>query len=137
MMLKRFFALCYDLFLLICVWLIVSTVLVIFLKGNAIPPNSLWYQCLLLAIAQVFFIGFWCFGRGQTVGLKAWGLRLAVDSSTQHSVFPPTIPLKKAFIYFWLGALSLVLMGAGWCFMRGNTQQRSWAERICGLKVGV
>ena len=137
-MYKRFFAFCYDLFLLFCLWLILSMILVIALQGNPIPPHTLWYQLFLFAVAHIFFVGFWCYGHGQTVGLKAWGLRLAVDSVTPLSGdgrMPP-IPLKQGFLYFWMGVLSFSLGGIGWLYLRGKTE-RSWAERVCRLKVGV
>lgn len=134
MVFKRFFALCYDLFLLICLWLIVSVVLVLALQGEAIPPNTLWYQIVLVAVAHAFFVGFWCYGKGQTVGLKAWGLRLVVDSDDLSSKSCP-ISLKQGILYFWLGTLSLALCGLDWLFMRHDAKNRSWAERISGLRL--
>jgi uncharacterized RDD family membrane protein YckC len=133
MIIKRFLALCYDFLLLICLWLIVSVILVIALQGNSVPPNTLWYQIVLIAVAHAFFVGFWCYGKGQTVGLKAWGLRLAVDSDgfgSQH-----VVSLKQGLLYFWVGALSLALGGMGWLFMRCDARGRSWAERASGLKL--
>ena len=134
MMFKRFFALCYDLLLLLCTWLILSVVLIIALQGNPIPPNTLWYQIVLAAVAQAFFVGFWCYGGGQTVGLRAWGLRLVVDSDALPGKRCP-ISLKQGLLYFWMGVLSLAFIGVGWLFLRCDAKGRSWAERVSGLKL--
>jgi uncharacterized RDD family membrane protein YckC len=133
MFLKCFLALCYDLLLLICLWLIISLIPVIALKGNPIPPNTLWYQLLLIAVAQAFFVGFWCYGGGQTVGLKAWSLRLVVDSDDVFGKTPP-ISLKQGLVYFWVSIFSALSI-VGWLLRRRNAPHRSWAERTSGLRL--
>jgi uncharacterized RDD family membrane protein YckC len=137
MIIKRFFALCYDLLLLICLWIILSVILVIALQGNPIPPKTLWYQIVLIAVGHAFFVGFWCCGKGQTVGLKAWGLRLVVYSNDDASASEKqaAISLWRGLLYFWLGTLCLALGGTGWLFMRCSAKNRSWAEQASGLKL--
>lgn len=73
-LLRRLAALAYDMLVLLSV-VIVFTLAAILLTGAAIPAGTLWFQLLLAALLVLFFPWFWTHG-GQTVGARAWRLRV-------------------------------------------------------------
>lgn len=78
--LRRLGAMLYDLFLLMAVMMVVTSVLLPLTGGEAITSEryGAWeyaYQALLVAIVVGFFGLFWT-RRGQTLGMLAWRLRI-------------------------------------------------------------
>ncbi|KTD75667.1 RDD family protein [Legionella waltersii] len=65
----------YDLIVLIVLFF-AYTALVLSLNHNkAIPPSTLWYQLSLLIVSFLYYFLSMRNG-GQTIGMKAWGLKL-------------------------------------------------------------
>ena len=74
-LLRRLAALAYD-WLLLAALLFGFTFLVIALRGGeAVEPASWWFNACLIAVGFAFFGWFWTHG-GQTLGMRAWKLRL-------------------------------------------------------------
>ena len=91
----------YDLLLLIAVWFIVTAAALWFNDGEAIVHPL--YDVAMLGVAWLFFDWFWRHG-GQTLGMKAWRLRL-VDASGR----PPSS--RHCIHRFVCGSL---LFGVSW-----------------------
>lgn len=72
---RRLGALFYDALLVMALWLLASLLVVILRGGAAVPPGTWWYQALMLTLAAGFFVWFWSHG-GQTLGMRAWRIRL-------------------------------------------------------------
>lgn len=73
--LRRIGALVYDSLLLFSVAFVASALLLPLTDGKAIAAGSMLFRAYLLVIAFIFFGWFWTHG-GQTLGMRAWRLRL-------------------------------------------------------------
>lgn len=126
---RRLAAFTYDALLVIALF-VVPTSLVMALRGGApIPPGSLLFQCLLIATAAVFFVGFWMRG-GQTLGMRAWRLRLEGRDGEP-------ITARTGLIRFLGGAVSIGALGLGVLWVVLDPQQQTWADRLAGTRVVV
>ena len=71
-------ALFYDVLVIISLMMLCTAFCIAFNHGQAIPPASSWYRCLLAVILffyQVLSIGY----GGQTIGMRAWRLKIISD----------------------------------------------------------
>ena len=73
-LLRRLGAMVYDGLLLVALWFVATAIWLPFTGGEAIPYPGL-LRVWLLAVSFVFFGWFWTHG-GQTLGLRAWRLRV-------------------------------------------------------------
>ena len=116
----------YDLLLL--VGLLASfTLVAVVLHGGAIAPGSPWFQFALLAIVAVFFCGFWAHG-GQTLGMRAWRIRVVSQDGTPLSW--PRAALRLA-----AGVLALLPLGLGLWWGIFDAQRRGWHDRLTSTRV--
>jgi len=77
---RRLAANLYDALLLVAIWMCGGLVVVL-LRGEAVPPLTWWFEAYLLALAFGYFGWSWVRG-GQTAGMRAWRIRvLRVDGS--------------------------------------------------------
>ncbi|MCP5419713.1 MAG: RDD family protein [Gammaproteobacteria bacterium] len=74
-LLRRLGAMVYDLLLLCAVLFIATAALLPFTGGHAIARGNSLYSSYLLLIWFVFYGWFWTHG-GQTLGMRAWKMRL-------------------------------------------------------------
>jgi uncharacterized RDD family membrane protein YckC len=72
---RRLAAFCYDLLLLTALVFSFTLLVVAVRLGAPVPPGTWWFPSSLLAIAMLFFCGFWVHG-GQTLGMRAWRIRV-------------------------------------------------------------
>lgn len=75
MIIKYLGALIYDLIILLALCFALTAVILLFRQGQAIPPETLWYQLALLVQALIYYFTSIKFG-GQTIGMRAWGIRV-------------------------------------------------------------
>lgn len=112
---RRIFSMLYEATLLFAVAFI-ATWLFQFAAGGAIVTG--WQRTALQAyLAAVFAAYFmWCWLRGgQTLAMKAWGIRLVVPGKTR---VPPAVAIKRlVFAGAFVGAFCAALLGA---FMHRN-----------------
>ena len=76
--LRRIGAFAYDFILLLAVLLLAIALLMPVSKG-AIQPGNLFMQCYLFLVSFVFYGWFWTHG-GQTLGMRAWKIRLELEN---------------------------------------------------------
>lgn len=130
---RRCAALAYDSLLLIALWMAVSA-LVLALSGGwlAEPNRPLWLvYALRVPIALVtglFFAGFWTHG-GQTLGMRAWRLRLI------SSDYAGRVSWKQALIRLVAACLSAGALGLGFFWVLIDRQQRSWHDHVSGTHL--
>jgi uncharacterized RDD family membrane protein YckC len=72
---KRLLALVYDSLLLIAVLFLAMAVLLIVTGGHQFEGGSPWLSIYMLGVSYAFFGWFWTHG-GQTLGMRAWRLKL-------------------------------------------------------------
>lgn len=98
---KIFLSLLYDLIIQIAIWFIVSFLLL--LISDEIEKNKIFYHQISFWITSGFYFIFSWLKFGQTIGMKAWNLKL-VSPERQFSFF-----LKR----YLLATIGLFLFGLG------------------------
>ena len=87
MFFRRLLALFYDL-LLIAGILLSFTLLIVIINGGAIS-SFLGGNLMLLSyflISFIFYVYFWYFNDGQTLGMQAWKIKLVADDNQSISI---------------------------------------------------
>lgn len=123
----RLFALVYDFFPMLALWLAVSALGYAINGGEPVTPNSAGAVIEFLALVGVTFLyaGLsWRFG-GQTLGMRAWRLR-AVDAAGDA---PGWGAIARRFA---VGIVSLAVAGLGFVWVLIDRERRSWHELASG-----
>lgn len=115
---RRIGAVFYDGLLLLAFWLLASFGLVLIAGHALISPQEgtlarLPYWTLLLLIAWLFFAWFWTHG-GQTLGMRAWRLKLIPVTERQATgglEVLPRVPWRKANLRFIVSCAIWILAG--------------------------
>ena len=124
---RRAAAIFYDLLLFTGLVMVVTLGLVLFRGGEAIPPASGWYEALLLAAHFAFFGISWTRG-GQTIGARAWKLRVAAMDGGELSW------RQAAIRYLWAWSL-LLPPGLGFIWAWWDEDGLCWHDRLSGTRV--
>ena len=102
-LLRRLAALFYDALLLVAVLLIAGALTLPFTQGEAVEPGNPFFRTYLFMVAFFFFAWFWTHG-GQTLGMRAWRLRVQQRSggglSWWHALLRFLSALPAWFILF-------------------------------------
>jgi len=123
---RRLAAGCYDLLLLVAVWMLVTLIIVATRHGEPVPAGEPAYQLLLLATAALFFVTSWVRG-GQTLGMRAWRLRVETRSGE-------ALDLQTAILRFIAG---MCTGGLGLLWVWIDRDSLAWHDRISGTRVVV
>jgi uncharacterized RDD family membrane protein YckC len=118
--LRRLMAAVYDWLLVIALMMVGSVPLVI-VRGDAIDPGHAGYRLAMLTISLFFFAAFWSRG-GQTPGMKTWRIRLTRRDG--ESVRP-----GRAVLRYFCAALSLLPAGLGFVWLTWDKDGLSWHDR--------
>lgn len=125
---RRLAAAVYDLFLLVGIWIVAVLALLPFNGGEAPAGDSWWFRAYLLFVPCLFFGWFWTHG-GQTLGLKAWRMRVrCVDGSP--------VTWERALLRY-LGAWAAWLSVLGILWVLADPQRRGWQDIVSGTEVVV
>nr|WP_256452041.1 RDD family protein [Methylobacter sp. S3L5C] len=121
--LRRLAALIYDLFLLIALLFLATALLLPFTTGEAVSVQQLLiYRIYLLVISFFFYGWFWTHG-GQTLGLRAWKIKvLTFDQKT--------INWYQALLRFATAIVSWSFFGLGFLWILMDKDQRSWYDHL-------
>lgn len=126
-LLRRLAGLVYDLLLLIAILFVATALLLPFTGGEALRPRQ-WSYSLYLAGITVFFFGwFWTHG-GQTLGMKAWGLRLCTRDGQ-------AVDWRRALLRLLAASLSLAFLGLGYLWVLVDPERLAWHDRLSGTRV--
>jgi uncharacterized RDD family membrane protein YckC len=124
--LRRLMAGLYDWLLVLGLMMVLSVPLVALLD-DAVAPGNDFYRGALLFIAAGFFIGFWFFG-GQTLGMKAWRLKLLRQDGTPAD-------LQDAIIRFAAAIVAALPAGLGFVWQVWDKDNLSWHDRWSGTRL--
>ena len=119
---KRIAALFYDCLLLIAVFFVITAVAVRVNGGEAI--ESPLYLMALIPVAWIFFAWFWING-GQTLGMRAWKIKLVNESGDAISVRSSVIRFAVGFVFF-----PFVLLPALF-----DNDKRGLHDKLAGTKI--
>jgi uncharacterized RDD family membrane protein YckC len=129
---RRLVAMLYDGLLLAALWFTATALLLAVSGGHlADPDRSLWLlytlrACLLL-ITLLFFAGFWVHG-GQTLGMRAWRLKL-VDASGGP------VSWNHAIWRFAAAIPSIGLLGIGLFWVLIDREHCAVHDRLSGTRL--
>lgn len=121
-MARRLGAIVYDAVLLFAVLFAATALLLAAHGGHAIAPGNLAYLAYLLAWTFVYFGWFWTRG-GQTLGMRAWGLRVECEGGGALS-------WRHAARRFAAAGLSWACAGAGFAWMLVDDSAKCWHDRL-------
>jgi len=124
---RRLAAAVYDALLVTALCMLTTLCVIALRGGEPISPGNLLYQLSLVATAVIFFVGFWVHG-GQTLGMRAWRLRVEQCSGE-------AINWKTGLIRFVTGILSIIPAGLGLLWLVVDPQHLAWHDRISKTRV--
>lgn len=113
-------AIAYDLLLWLAVLFIATAILLPFTDGAALRSGNPLYTSYLFMVSFFFYGWFWVHG-GQTLGLRAWKLR--VQRADGHP-----ISWWQALLRFLVAIPSWALLGLGFVWILVDKNQRSWHD---------
>ncbi|MEO8802831.1 MAG: RDD family protein [Rudaea sp.] len=120
---RRLFALLYDLLPLLGLWFVAGVLTLAFTGGDfdaRNPQHQALARALILIVTAGYFVLSWTRG-GQTVGMRAWGLRIVADDGQR-------LALPRALLRFAVGIVSLGLVGAGFWWSLIDQKHRTWHD---------
>ena len=129
---RRLAALLYDGLLLVALWFVVTALLVVISGGQlADPARPLWLlyalRVSLLLVTLIFFAGFWTHG-GQTLGMRAWRLKLISTSGEP-------VNWKQALWRFAAAIPSVGMFGLGLFWMLLDRERCAVHDRLSGTRL--
>lgn len=124
---RQLAAMTYDGLIVVALLMLLTASILLARGGIAFDPASAWFRAALVAAVWAYFAWSWTHG-GQTVGMRAWRLRLR---QTDRMV----VGLGAATVRFLAAALSAAAIGLGyvWCLI--DASGRSWHDRISGTHL--
>lgn len=125
---RRFAALAYDALLLLALLFIATIPWAVAARGEPLAPlGRMAYQLYLIGVSGLFFAWFWTHG-GQTLGMRAWRLRVTADAG--GAVTP-----RHATVRFAIGIVSLGLLGLGFWWSLFARDGKTWHDRAAHTRV--
>jgi len=117
---RRLAAFSYDLLLLAALIFCFTLIVLVVRGGREIPPGSVWFDACLIAIAAVFFAGFWTHG-GQTLGMRAWRIRVIADDGAG-------VDWPRALLRFAAAVVAALPAGLGLWWSVFDVRGRGWHD---------
>ena len=122
-LIRRLFAVFYDIFLLTAILFIVSGIATALNNGTAIDPDNAIYPLFVLIIfvlSYLYFTWFWIHG-GQSLGMKTWQIQLqSFDGSA--------IGWKTVTVRFIMAIFSWAALGMGFLWGLFDRNNRCWHD---------
>jgi uncharacterized RDD family membrane protein YckC len=156
--LRRILAMCYDSMLLIAVLLLAMAFITPFLDEGSKPSHNPFISSYLVSVTFFFFGWFWTHG-GQTLGMRAWKLKLELDNGQPLSWWHALLRFLTAIPAWGLFGLGLffcitpstehipaviklleslpcwILMVAGFIWIVIDNWENSWRDRFSQTRV--
>jgi uncharacterized RDD family membrane protein YckC len=124
---RRLAALVYDTLLLAAILFAATLVLLPLRGGEAFGAGDPLFSAYLLGVGFVFFGWFWTHG-GQTLGMRAWNIRL------QNAAGGP-VSWRQAAVRSAVAVVSAGAFGLGYAWILVDSRKRSWHDLASGTRV--
>jgi uncharacterized RDD family membrane protein YckC len=124
---RRLAAMSYDWFLLIAILFAVTLIFVVLSGGEAIAPGTWWFDLSLIAAAYLFFGWFWTHG-GQTLGMRAWKIRVETADGGR-------LGWPEATRRFFASAVLFLPPGLGLLWAVFDPERRCWHDRLSRTRI--
>lgn len=128
-LLRRLAALCYDSVLVAAILFVATAILVAFRGGIALEAHNTGYFFYLFVTIFAFYGWFWTHG-GQTLGMRAWKIRLYADDSKPVTWY-------QVAIRYVIACVSIACFGVGYLWILVDTHKRAWHDIVSHTKVVV
>jgi uncharacterized RDD family membrane protein YckC len=122
---RRLAACLYDGLVLFAVLMVAGAAWVALTRAAA-PPGDWLFRGYLLAIAALFFCGFW--RRGETLGMRAWKLRVVAADGRAPG-------WDRALLRFAAALLSWAALGMGFLWVLVDRERLAWHDRLSGTRL--
>ena len=128
-LLRRLAAIFYDAWLIVGLWLVGATVDFFIRQALGLDTDGahLFLQLYLTLVPFGFFGWFWTHG-GQTLGMRAWRLKLFDQQG--HAVGWRAATVRVAGAY-----LSAFVLGLGYLWMLVDPQRQTWHDRLSRTRL--
>lgn len=128
-LMRRLGALLYDSLLLLALLLFATAAVLPFTHGEALAAGNRWFSAYLLLVSWLFFGWFWTHG-GQTLGMRAWRIRVqALDGAP--------ITARQALIRLLVAVPSWLLLGLGFLWLLADRDRRTWYDQASRTRLVV
>lgn len=124
---RRLAVMIYDSFLLLALWFLATALLLPLNGGQAFSSGQIFYPVYLLAVSFGFYGWFWTHG-GQTLGLKAWKIKVLTFEQQPLS-------WKQAFIRFSCAVFSLLICGFGFFWIIWDKNSYAWHDYLSKTRL--
>ena len=124
-LLRRLAAIFYDSWLIVAIWMVGVTVDTFIGAGS--EGSHLGLQVYVILSTVAFFSGFWIHG-GQTLGMRAWRLKLLGRDGE-------TVTLRQALIRCAAALLSMATLGLGYLWMLIDRDRLTWHDRLSDTRL--
>jgi uncharacterized RDD family membrane protein YckC len=114
----------YDLLLLIAILFLATALLLPFNAGEAFTKEQIFYPIYLLTVSFIFYGWFWTHG-GQTLGLRAWKVKVLTINQQPISWTQALVRFVTAFTSCGLGLLWILI----------DKQRWSWHDHLSKTAV--
>ncbi len=116
----------YDGLLLIALWMLAAA-LVVIPTGEQVNPGHLAFQLYLLVVAWAYFAI--CWRGGQTLGMKAWRIRLVASEGQ--------VTWAATTLRFLVSLASLLSFGLGFWWSFFHPRRATWHDLASGTVMVV
>lgn len=124
---RRLAALLYDTFLLAGVLFAATLLAVVSRGGIAFAPGDLRFTSYLLLVCAGFYGWFWTHG-GQTLGMRAWQIRLIAADGT-------AVGWSRAILRWSAAWLAGLCLGLGYIWIWIDPERCCWHDRLSGTRI--
>lgn len=127
---RRLAAMAYDALLVIAVWFLAAVPVTIALHPHTGDTLARWgMRVYVLVVTFAFFGWFWTHG-GQTLGMRAWRIRVTCSDGTPLS-------WRVALLRYLAALLSLAAGGLGYWWSLIDRERLTWHDRIARTRMTV
>ena len=128
---RRLAAIFYDCWLVAAIWLLGAgaDTAIRAAAGIGAAGSYLPLQLYLLVSPLIFFSWFWTHG-GQTLGMRAWRLRLLASDGAP-------VTLRQSLIRLAAAVPSLLVVGMGYAWILFSRDGLAWHDRWSGTRLVI
>ena len=128
-LLRRLGAIVYDTLLLAALLLVAGFIPLLFIGAEPLGGAKPFFQTYMFIIIFMFFAWFWTHG-GQTLGMRAWRLRIQNEQGI-------SISWTQSLLRFMCGMVSWGALGLGFLWILIDPKKLAWHDRFSNSRVVV
>jgi uncharacterized RDD family membrane protein YckC len=124
---RRLGAMVYDGLLVIALMFLATMPFVAVRGGEPVEAGAVLYRIALVAVAWLFFTGFWT-RSGRTLGMQSWRLQIETADGSRPG-------LSAATIRFFAALVSWLPFGLGFWWQLWDRDGLTWHDRMSGTRL--